>query len=139
VAGRVRLTEPGDEETDHAARVVARVAVDAGAEVADGVQEPEGIRSRADLADGGRGIEQLSAHRHQPVEKIGVQGLEPGLVRLQRRSEPVLGDQEVDEEIDPLGQRGVRCPAAGQQRWPGLGAGVDLVAVLARTADRNEA
>ena len=28
---RAWLTEPGDEETDHAARVVARVAVDAGA------------------------------------------------------------------------------------------------------------
>jgi RND superfamily putative drug exporter len=39
------LTEPGDEETDHAARVVARVAVAAGAEVADGIQEPEGIRA----------------------------------------------------------------------------------------------
>jgi 2-methylisocitrate lyase-like PEP mutase family enzyme len=29
--GAFRLTEPGDEETDHAARVVARVAVGAGA------------------------------------------------------------------------------------------------------------
>ncbi len=58
-----------------------------------------------------------------------MQGLEAGLVGLQRRGEPVLGDQEVDEEVDPAGQRGVRFVAAGQQGWPGFGAGVDLVAV----------
>ena len=61
-----------------------------------------------------------------------MQGLEAGLVGLQRRGEPVLGDQEVDEEIDPAGQRGVRGTATGQQGWPGLGAGVDLVAVSPR-------
>ncbi len=96
MAGRVRLTEPCDEQADHAARVVARVAVGAGAQVADGVKEPVGIRSRADLADG-CGVEQLSAHRHQAVEKVGEQGLEAGLIGLQRRGEPVLGDQEVNE------------------------------------------
>ena len=123
------MTEPGDQETGHAACVVARVAVGARAYVADGVQEPEGIRSGADLAGGGRGVEQLSAHRHEAVEEVGVQGLEAGPVGLQRRSEPVLGDQEVGEEIDPAGQRCARCAAAGQQGWPGFGAGVDLVAV----------
>ena len=66
---------------------------------------------------GGHGVNDavLSAHRHQAVEKVGVQGLEAGPVGLQRRGEPVLGDQEVDEEIDPARQRGVRCARTGQQ------------------------
>ena len=129
MAGRVWLMEPGDEQADHAACVVARVAGGAGAQVADGVQEPEGIGSGADLAGGGRGVEQLSAHGHEAVEEVGVQGLEAGLIGLERRGEPVLGDQEAGEQVDPAGQRGVRCAAAGEQGWPGSGAGVDLAAV----------
>jgi hypothetical protein len=58
-----------------------------------------------------------------------VQGLEAGAVGLQCPGESVLSAQEVDEEADPLRQRGVRCAAAGQQGRPGLGAGVDLVPV----------
>lgn len=53
LAGRVRLTEPGDEQPGHAAGVVARVAVGAGAQVADG---------------------------QEAVEEVGVQGLEAGVV-----------------------------------------------------------
>jgi hypothetical protein len=58
-----------------------------------------------------------------------VQGLEAGTVGLQRRGEPVLGGQEVDEQADPPRQRGVRRTAARQQGRPCLGAGFDLVAV----------
>ncbi len=78
VAGRVRLTEPGDEQADHAARVVASVAVGAGAQVADGVQEPEGIRSRADLAGGGRGVEQFQ----QPYPPILIGGRSAETLRV---------------------------------------------------------
>ena len=40
MAGRARLAQPGDEQPGHPARVVARVAVDADAQVADGAQQP---------------------------------------------------------------------------------------------------
>jgi hypothetical protein len=39
----------------------------------------------------------------------------------------VFGDEEVDEEVDPLPQRGVGRLVARQQGRPGLGAGIDLV------------
>jgi hypothetical protein len=58
-----------------------------------------------------------------------MQSLEAGVVGLQRRGEPVLGDQEVNEEIHPFRQRGVRCAAARQQGWARFGAGIDLMAV----------
>ena len=64
-----------------------------------------------------------------------MQRLEAGLVGPQRRGESVLGDQEVDEQIDPPGQRRVRRAAAGQQGRAGLGAGVDLVPVCAQLLD----
>jgi Phosphorylase superfamily len=118
-----------DEQLDHAARVVARVAAPSGTQVADAVQEPEGIHVGTDLAGRHSSVEQLSADGHEAIEEIGVQRLEARVVGLQRRGEPVLGDQEVDKEIDPLRQRGVRCAAGRQQSGPGFGASVDLVAV----------
>jgi hypothetical protein len=75
----------------------------------------------------GSGVEQLGADGHEAVKEVGVRGLEAGVAGLQRRGESVLGGQEVNEQVDPLRQRGVRC--ARQQGWSGLGAGIGLVAV----------
>jgi hypothetical protein len=41
----------------------------------------------------------------------------------------VLGDQEVDEEVDPTRQGGVRCAAVRQQRRTCLSACLDLMSV----------
>jgi bifunctional non-homologous end joining protein LigD len=123
------LAEPGDEQFGHAARVIARIATGAGAQVADAKQQPEGVLAGADLTGAGGGFEQLSAHRHEAVQEVTVQSLEAGTVGPQGRGQPVLGDQEVHEETGPTGQRGVRGGAAGQQHRPGLGAGLHLVLV----------
>ncbi len=125
----MRLAQARDEQADHGARVVARVAVVPGAQVADGVQQPEGVHAGLDLPGRGRGVQQLRAHGHEPVEEVGVQRLPAGVVGLQRRGQPVLGHQEVDEQVDPLRQRLVRGAAAGQQGRAGLHAGLDLVVV----------
>ena len=58
-----------------------------------------------------------------------MQRVEAGAVGLQRGGEPVLGDQEVDEEVDPP-TRARRAGSAASPAGPaGLGAGLDLVAV----------
>src|SRR5690606_1938009 len=80
-------------------------------------------------AGGGRGVEQVGADGDEPVEEVGVQRLEPGVVGVQDGGEPVLGDQEVHEEADPALQRGVRGGAFGEQGGAGLGAGLHLVPV----------
>ena len=77
---RALLKQPGDEQVDHPARVVAWVAVHADAQVADGAHESVGIHVGANLARGGGGVEQLSAHGHEAVEKVRVQRLEAGVV-----------------------------------------------------------
>jgi hypothetical protein len=48
---------------------------------------------------------------------------------LQHRGQSVLGDEEVDEEVDPLPQCGVGRCAARQEGWTGLSAGIDLMSV----------
>jgi hypothetical protein len=60
-----------------------------------------GIHVGENLARRGSSVEQLGAHGDEAVEEIGVQGLEGGIVGLQRLGEAVLGDQELDEEVDP--------------------------------------
>jgi aryl-alcohol dehydrogenase-like predicted oxidoreductase len=109
-----------DDEFDHATCVVAGVAVRADTEIADATQQFVGIRFGANLARRGSGVEQLGAHGDKAVEEIGVQGLEGGIVGLQRLGEAVLGDQEVGEEVNPPGQGGVRCAAVRQQGRTGL-------------------
>lgn len=46
-----------------------------------------------------------------------------------RGGETVLGGQEVDEEVAPSFQRGSRGRVGRRQGGPGIGTGVDLVAV----------
>jgi hypothetical protein len=58
-----------------------------------------------------------------------VQRREAGAVSPQHGGEPVLGDQEVDEHVDPPPERGVRRRARREQRGTGLGAGLHLVPV----------
>ena len=73
----------------------------------------------ADLAGVDGGVEQLSAYGHEAVEEIGVQRVEAGVVGLQRGGESVLGDEEVNEQVDPLPQRrerSSRCRPAGLGR-----------------------
>ena len=62
------------------------------------------MRTWPDFVSVDRGVEQLLADGHQAVEEVGVQRLEATAVRLQRVSEPVLRDQEINEEADPLTQ-----------------------------------
>lgn len=102
------LPEPGDEQRGHPARVVARVAAGPGAQVADAEQEGESVLARGYLTGVRRGGQQAGAHRHEAAEEVAVQGLEAGAVGLQRRGEPVLGDQEVNKPVGPDRQRGVR-------------------------------
>lgn len=41
----------------------------------------------------------------------------------------MLRDQEIDEKVDPLTERGDRRVGDGQQVWTRVGAGFDLVTV----------
>ena len=103
-------------------RVVVRVTARSEAEAPDAAEQFVGIQAGADLAGRGGGLEELTADRDQPVEEIGVQRLEGGGVGLQHFGQAVLGDQEVDEEVNPASQGGVRCAAVRQQRRTGLSA-----------------
>ncbi len=58
-----------------------------------------------------------------------MQGPETGAVGAQCGGQAVFGDQEVDEEVHPAREGGVRCRSGGQQGRSGLDAGVDLVPV----------
>ena len=86
------MKQPGDKQPDHAACVVARVVLDASAQVANATHQFVGIQVRADLAGLRGSIEELSAHRHEAVEKVGVQSIEAGVVGLHNRGESVLGE-----------------------------------------------
>jgi hypothetical protein len=119
--------QPGEEEFDHAPGVVPGVLVRADAEVADAVHQFERVDVGADLACPGGGGEQFGADGHEAVDEIGVQGREGGGVGLQCLGEAVLGDQEVDEQVDPPRQGGVRRVAVRQRGRAGLGARLDLV------------
>jgi len=105
--------QSGDDEFDHATRVVAGVVVRADTEIADAKHQFVGIHVGENLARRGRSLEQLGAHGDEAVEEVGVQRLEGGIVGLQRLGQAVLGDQEVDEQVDPACQGGVRRAGAG--------------------------
>jgi hypothetical protein len=79
-----------DDEFDHATCVVAGVVVRADTEIADATQQFVGIHAGPNLARRGSSVEQLGAHGDKAVEEVGVQGLEGGIVGLQR-----LGEAEV--------------------------------------------
>jgi hypothetical protein len=106
-----------------------RIVSSADAEVPDGAHQLVRLDVGPDLARVRRGVEQPGADRHQAVEEPGVQRLEAGAVRPQHGGEPVLGDQEVDEHVDPPPERGARRRAGREQRGAGLGAGLHLVPV----------
>jgi EmrB/QacA subfamily drug resistance transporter len=120
--------EAGDDEVDHLACVVAG-GLGADAEVADAAHQGDRLQVRDDLAGRLRRAQQLGADRHQAVQEIGVQRLEGRLVGLHRLGQAVLGDQEVDEQVDPARERGVRSGALRQQRRAGRGARFDLMPV----------
>src|ERR1700735_3883406 len=98
--GRRLSLQSEQEQLDQPAGIIARVVVASGAESADAPHELVAAHARPGLARGDGGVEQLPADRHQAVEKVAVQRLEAVAVR-QRVSESVLGDEEVDEEVDP--------------------------------------
>src|SRR5258708_9142056 len=93
-----------DDEFDHAACIVAGVVVRADTEIADAEHQLVGVRVAADLSRPGSGVAQLTAHGDAAGGGVSVQSLEGGSGGLQRLGEAVVGDQEVDEEVDPPGQ-----------------------------------
>lgn len=95
------------------------------AEPPDTAHEFVGILAGPDLAGIRRGVEQPRAHGYEPVEEVRVQGVEARVVGLQHGSEALLGDHEVDEEVDPPRQRGMRCRGGRQQVGTGVGEGLD--------------
>ena len=58
-----------------------------------------------------------------------MQRVEAGAVGLQDRGESMLGDQKINEEVDPLTECRVRRATLRQQDRTSLGAGLDLMAV----------
>ncbi|GHO79873.1 hypothetical protein KSD_76440 [Ktedonobacter sp. SOSP1-85] len=58
-----------------------------------------------------------------------MQRVEAGAAGLQDRGKPMLRDQEINEEIDPLTECRVRRATIRQQDRTSLGAGLDLMAV----------
>jgi len=94
------LAQSCDEQLDQATCVVAGGVVGTDAEIADAAHEFVGIHVGANLAGLNRGAEQLRTHRHEAVDEVGVQRVESGVVRLQHGSESVLGDQEINKEVE---------------------------------------
>src|SRR5579871_468362 len=58
-----------------------------------------------------------------------MQRVEADAAGLQDRGESMLGDQEINVEVDPLTKCSVRRASIRQQNWTSLGAGLDLMAV----------
>jgi hypothetical protein len=85
--GRPSSAKAGDEQLDQAAGVVAGVVAGAGAQAADAAHELVGVLAAADLAGGGRGVEQLGAHGLETFEEVRVQGVEARVVGLQHGGE----------------------------------------------------
>jgi hypothetical protein len=123
------LEESREEQLDHAAGIIARVEVSANAEVADATHQFVGIHIGADLASFSGGGEQLSANRHEAVKEVGMQRVEANAVGLQDRSESMLRDQEINEEVGPLTEGSMRRATLRQQDRTSLGASLDLMAV----------
>jgi hypothetical protein len=99
------------------------------AEIADAAHQLVGVRTGPDLTGVDRGVEQVRADGYQAVKEVGVQRFEAAAVRLQGLGQPVLGDQEINEEVNPLRQCRERRADTGQQGRAGFGAGLDLVPV----------
>ncbi len=78
-----------------------RVLVSADAEVADATHQLEGINIGANLASFSGG-EQLSTNGSKAVNEVGMQRVEANAIGLQERGESMLGDQKINEEVDPL-------------------------------------
>jgi hypothetical protein len=49
-----------------------------------------------------------SSRWNEAVKEVGVQGLKSGSVGPQRRSKAMLGNQKVNEEVDPPRQSSIR-------------------------------
>jgi hypothetical protein len=125
----VRLEESRNEQLDHAAGIVARVFASADAKVANAIHQFKSTNISADLASFDGGGKQLSANGHEALKEVGMQRVEADAVGLQNRGEPMLGDQEIDEEADPLTERSVRRASPRQQGWTSFSTGFDLMAV----------
>ena len=65
-----------------------------------------------------RGVEQLGADGHKALLEVAEQRVEAAAVRLHRLGEPVLGDEEVDEAVDPLAEGRERGFAVGSRLGP---------------------
>ncbi len=109
--------------------IVTRVVVSTNAEIADTVHQFEGINIGTDLTSVGAGFEQLSAHGHEAMKKVSMERVEASAVGLQDCGESMLGDQEINEEIDPLTQGSVWRVGIRQQDQTSLGARLNLMTV----------
>ena len=79
-----------------------RVLVSADAEVADATHQLEGINIGANLASFSGSGEQLCTNGSKAVNEVGMQRVEANAIGLQERGESMLGDQKINEEVDPL-------------------------------------
>jgi len=106
-----------------------RIVVGTNAEVADATHQFVSINIGADLAGFSGGGEQLSANGHKAVKEVGMQRVEADAIGLQGRSESMLRDQEINEEVDPPTECSMRRAPIRQQDRTSLSACLDLMAV----------
>ena len=97
----IRNPQAGDDEIDHAPGVEAGVVFGAGAQTPNAIHQAEGICARLYLSRSRSRIEQFRTDWNQAVEEPGMQRLVGCIIGLQRGGEAVLGDQEIDEQVNP--------------------------------------
>lgn len=105
---RLNLAQAGDEQRDDPPYVVLGVLHGPGDEVTDGSDRLVRANLRHHLAGLGGRVEQVGQDRDEAIEEELVQGRVAGVVALPHLRQAVLGAEEVDEEVDPVEQRGER-------------------------------
>ncbi len=92
--------QSGDDEFDHPAGVVAGVVVSADTEIADTTQQLVSVQVGANLARGGRGVEQLGEDWHHAVEEVGVQRFDTAVPANRARLDAVEQLARLADEAD---------------------------------------
>jgi aryl-alcohol dehydrogenase-like predicted oxidoreductase len=96
------------------------------AQAGDGAQKILGGDIAADLAGGGRGLEESPKRGFESLLEIRGQGVESRVPRMQRRGQAAFGGNKGRVALHPSRQR-LTGPVLRRQGRRGVGAGVDLV------------
>ena len=84
--------------------VVSRIVCSTNTQIPDALENVVGIDVRSGIRSLECCLEKLAAHRDETANEVGMKSVGAGAIPLQRASEPMFSDEEIDKEGHPCSQ-----------------------------------